>query len=177
MGAHSLCSAARMILEDFRRDLWMAARGTGLFLPGLGQGVWGYLPWPLDERIQSSRCWDELFLGGWGWPSHQSHVLGTSLEVRDMWHCWPPAPSPLSPTSPGTQFTPWCKMGAAAVNQSPGPAVCAAFTQGEVRLRGVGPTLLRIWIVHPAPQEMAVRVALLRTCQVLPAPCFVREGA
>lgn len=151
--------------------------GTGLFLPGLGQGVSGCLPWPLDEHIQSSRSWDELFLGSCGWPSHQSHVLRTSLEVRDMWHCWLLTPSTLKPTSPGTQFTPWCQMGAAAVNQSPGPAVCAAFTQGEVRLGGVGPALLRIRTVHPAPREMAVRVALLRACQVLPAPCTVREGA
>lgn len=118
-----------------------------LFLPGLCQGAeYGAahlgplvntgLPPALDAEVSCSR--------GLGLPLSPGPRAGDITGGAGDWHCWPPAPSPSSPTSPRTEFTPWCQTGAAAAHQSPGPAVCAAFTRGEARLGRVGPGVLRL---------------------------------
>lgn len=87
-----------------------------------------------------------------------------------VWHCWLPASCPLSPLSPGAQFTPWCQMGAAAAHQSLGPAICATFAEGAGQTWGcMRPGLLRRGTVSPAPWEMVVKVALTHICHVEPA--------
>lgn len=60
----------------------------------------------LDEHrfVSSSGCQGKLFLEGWGCLSQWG--LKASVVAWEMWHCWPPTPSPLSPPPPGPQFTP-----------------------------------------------------------------------
>lgn len=168
------------------RALWLTALGTGLFLPGLGQGV-GYRAAHLGPLMNTGLP-PALGAGAsCSWragsaPLTRTNVLGTSLEVWEMGHCWPPAPSPLSPPLSRATVHTLVPNGCCSSASKPWPCCLCCFYLGGAQTQGcVG---LRSRTVRPTPWEMAVRMAIVDTChvdaaggEVLPAPCSVREGA
>lgn len=65
----------------------------------------------LDEHrfASSSGCPGKLLLEGWGCLSQWGHMLKTSVMAWEIWHCWLPTPSPLSPPPPGQSSHPGAK--------------------------------------------------------------------